>query len=320
MIGQFMPPHAGHVYLLEFAQNLVDRLAIVIDLGSIGRAEPPFSSELRSEWLSELVPRSDIKCLSESFCDQSGVVRAEAVSEVTRLLRGKPDIVFGANESSLEFAAQIQATYVPIDTSIVPVKSADLLSKPLANWERIPRCVRPHFVKRVCIFGPESTGKSTLSKNLAKHYQTVAVPEYARVFLDSRDNVLDLDEFKFYARGQLASEDALARSANRVLFCDTDALTTLMWSEWLYKEQDPWIVALAEQRNYDLYLLTDVDVPWVFDPQRYLPEERKQFHDYCKAILEKFSRRYVEVKGSWDERFETAVRAVDSIMLERSEL
>ena len=218
IIGQFMPPHAGHVYLLEFARNLSMILRLSSDPGSVETPPPRFSTELRGEWLRELVSRAEIKCLSESFCDQKGAVRAGAISEASRLLGGKPDIVFGGNESSLEFAAQIQATYVPIDTSIVPVKSADLLSKPLANWERIPRCVRPHFVKRVCIFGPESTGKSTLSKNLAKHYQTVAVPEYARVFLDSRDNILELEEFKFYAPGQLASEDALARSAIEFYF------------------------------------------------------------------------------------------------------
>lgn len=310
VLGRFMPPHTGHLYLLEFAANLVRELTIVVDPGIAAS----IAIERRCEWLRELVPGAEVIALETALTDEKELLRGDAAAEIRNQMGTKPNIVFGGDETSLEFAALIGATYVPVDTSIVPIRSSEILENPLIYWERVPRCVRPYFVKRVCVFGPESTGKSTLAKKLAEHYQTVAVPEYARVFLDSRQNVLDLEEFKFYARGQLASEDALARSANRVLFCDTDALTTLMWSDWLYQKQDPWIVDLAKQRTYDLYLLTDVDVPWVRDPQRYFPEERRRFHDYCLQTLMTYERGYVEVKGSWSDRFETAKTAVDAIL------
>lgn len=310
IVGKFMPPHAGHLYLLEFAKNLVHDLTVLIDPGDAQIITPA----LRLEWLKELVPGARVIMLSSSIEKADGTLRDDAGKIVSAHHMDRPDLVFGANELSLELAAQLGATYVPVDDLIVPISSAQIRNAPLAHWERIPRCVRPHYVKRVCIFGPESTGKSTLTKNLAKHFNSVAVPEYARVFLDSRKNVLDLEEFKFYARGQLASEDALARSANRVLFCDTDALTTLMWSDWLFKHKDDWIQKIAEQRQYDLYLLTDVDVPWVADPQRYLPDERKEFFDYCAATLKSHNRSFTNVNGSWEERFNSAVQAVNAVL------
>lgn len=310
VVGQFMPPHAGHLYLLEFAKNLVHELTVFVDPGS----ERAILPGLRIDWLHELVPGAQIVMLTETVTNRDGTLKDDAIEIVRSHCLTRPDLVFGADEISLELAARLGATYIPVDDKVVDITSARIRSNPLAYWERIPRCVRPYYVKRICIFGPESTGKSTLTKNLAKKFNTVAVPEYARVFLDSRKNVLDLEEFKFYARGQIASEDALARSANRVLFCDTDALTTLMWSDWLFKHKDPYIQKLAEQRKYDLYLLTDVDVPFVADPQRYLPEDRQRFYDYCVETLNAHDRIFLQVKGSWEERFNSAVRAVNHVM------
>lgn len=314
VLGKFMPPHAGHLYLLEFARNLVNELTIILD-----PADSTISIAQRREWLEELVPGIRIVTLSRAIADEgSESISDDVVMEILQQFDLCPSIIFGANEPSLEFAAKVGATYVPIDKTIVPVNSEDILRAPLQYWERIPRCVRPQFVKRVCVFGPESTGKSTLAKNLAKHFGTVFVPEYARVFLESRHNNLELDEFKFYARGQIASEDALARSANRVLFCDTDALTTLMWSDWLFQHRDAWIEALASLRQYDLYLLADVDVPWVADDQRYFPEERRKFFDYCAQQLRAYGRDFVVVKGDWEQRFNTAKDAVEQVLGRRA--
>ena len=86
-------------------------------------------------------------------------------------------------------------------------------------------------MKRVCVFGPESTGKSTLARRLAAEFDTVYVAEFAREWLNPKGGVCDVDDIPIIARGQAASEDALARKANRILFCDTDLLLTTIWSE-----------------------------------------------------------------------------------------
>ena len=115
------------------------------------------------------------------------------------------------------------------------------------------------------------------------------------------------------ARAQIAAEDALALDADRVLFCDTDPLATLIWSEALFGACDPWIHAAAA-RPYDLTLLLDVDVPWVADPVRYLPDERHRFHERCARALDARGRRWARIAGAWDERFAAACVAIDAAL------
>lgn len=119
----------------------------------------------------------------------------------------------------------------------------------------LPECVRPHFLKRVCIYGPESTGKSTLARDLAKHFETQYVWEYARPLLDVKGGQCHEADIPRIVRGQIAAEEALARQANRVLFCDTDVLTTTIWSDVLFGSVPLWTQELADKRDYDLYLL-----------------------------------------------------------------
>lgn len=171
-------------------------------------------------------------------------------------------------------------------------------------------------VKKVCVFGPESTGKSTLCQHLAAHYQTVYVPEYARTYLEVAQRDYRLSDVVSVAQGQLASERAHESRANRVLFCDTDLLTTKIWSEWLFGECDPWVLQAIAEEHHDLYLFMCVDVPWVDDDVRYLPNDRLNFEQKCEEELRKAERPYVKISGDWDQRFNTAVRLVDDLLSE----
>jgi NadR type nicotinamide-nucleotide adenylyltransferase len=174
--------------------------------------------------------------------------------------------------------------------------------------------VRPYFIKRVCVFGPESTGKSTLARDLAVRFDTVYVAEFARGLLDPKQGVCHASDIPLIARGQAAAEDALARRANKVLFCDTDLLLTTIWSDVLFGDCPTWIRTTAQQRQYDLYLLLDVDVPWVDDQQRYLPYARQEFFDRCRQALESHQRTFVVIHGNWTERFEQACRQVQQLL------
>lgn len=285
--------------MAEFARNFVDQLFVVLRT----TANDVLDANLRRRWLEELLPR--VRVLP--FAGELSELR-QWLSAYT----GSIDYVFGSGSDCAEIATIFGAQFVPIDPekTILPVHSADVCLQPLKYWQFLPDCVRAHFVKRVCIFGPESTGKSTLTKNLAAHFQTIAVPEWARTMISHRNDELLEEDLPTFARGQSAAEDALARQANRVLFVDTDAIITAIWSDWLYGRVDPAVLELAEKRHYDLYLLTDVDVPWVADPQRYLPEKRREFFDRCRLELEKRDRQYVVVRGDWEKRFDTAVAAV----------
>ncbi|MDD9900250.1 MAG: amino acid adenylation domain-containing protein [Alphaproteobacteria bacterium] len=167
---------------------------------------------------------------------------------------------------------------------------------------------------KICIFGPESTGKSTLAEKLAVHYKTAFVPEYAREVIFANDGDISLADIPNIAQGQIRNEKEALRHAHNVLFCDTDLITTTIWSDWLFKDCPQWIRDAAEAQSYDLYLLMDVDAPWVDDTHRFLPDERASFLAKCRDELERHDTKYTLISGNWEEKFEKAVHMVNATL------
>jgi len=177
----------------------------------------------------------------------------------------------------------------------------------------------PSDVVKVVLFGPESTGKTTLSEQLARHYNTVWVPEYAREYLQNKWN----NERKTYepkdllpiAEGQMRLENYLTKKASDVLICDTDLLETKVYSEAYYIGHcDPILEKYALQNQYDLYLLTYIDVPWMGDDLRDKPNERERMFLHFKDSLEKHNRKFIILKGNKKERLTTAVAQIDKLL------
>ncbi len=170
--------------------------------------------------------------------------------------------------------------------------------------------------KKIAIVGPESTGKSTLSAKLAAHYDTEWVHEYAREYLNSINRSYNFDDLKFIAQGQLQEEDRKLEDVSSLLICDTTILTLKIWSEYAFKKCDPIILNNLE-RKYDLHLLCNIDLPWVPDPQREHPDKRKFFFDWHEKELKKQKQNYVIIEGKVGERFESAVKAIDKMLLNK---
>lgn len=316
VLGKFMPPHHGHVYLGEFASNYVDELHIVV--GTL--ASEPIPGVLRYQWMRELFPKARVVHLTDELpqepAEHPDFWRLWRTS-LQRLVPLPLDFVFASESYGEPLAQTLGATFVPVDLNrtAVPMSGTMIRQRPMANWAYLPRCVRPYFAKRVCLFGPESTGKTTLAQELAAHFQTEYVPEYARTLLEWQKGQLDLSDIERIARGQIAAEDALARNANRVLFCDTDPLTTTLWSEELFGTVPSLVQELSEQRHYDLYLLLDVAVPWVADVVRFRPEERQAFFARCQHALDARGHRYVTIRGADRlERLQQAIRAITPLV------
>ncbi len=175
--------------------------------------------------------------------------------------------------------------------------------------------VPAQHIKRVAIIGPECTGKSELSEFLAGHYETSWVPEYARGYLDNLVRPYNQDDLTTIARGQLRIEDEFARTANGVLFCDTNLHVIKIWSHFKYGEVDSEILGLIEERSYDLYLLTNIDIPWEEDPQREHPDKREELYDLYLSELKNQPVPFVEISGDRKERRETAIRAVEEVLV-----
>ena len=175
---------------------------------------------------------------------------------------------------------------------------------------------------KVVLFGPESTGKTTLSQQLARYYNSVWVPEYAREYLQNKWNnerkTCESSDLLPIAKGQMKLENKLAQKTDTVLICDTDLLETKVYSEAYYLGTcDPLLEKYALQNTYHLYFLTYIDTPWEADDLRDKPEEREAMFQAFEQALIVNSRPYVLLKGSLKERLETAVKHIDNLLKSR---
>ncbi|WP_299366073.1 ATP-binding protein [Winogradskyella sp.] len=178
---------------------------------------------------------------------------------------------------------------------------------------------QPSNCIKVVLFGPESTGKTTLSRELAKHYNTVWVPEYAREYLQDKWNnegkICEPEDLLPIAYGQMKLENELAQKTNSVLICDTDLLETKVYSEAYYLGTcDPILEAYALENYYDLYFLTYIDTPWEKDDLRDKPNEREHMFKAFENALITNNRPYVLLKGSKEERFKIAIKYIDNLL------
>lgn len=166
----------------------------------------------------------------------------------------------------------------------------------------------------VGIVGPESTGKTTLAKGLAEHFNSIWVPEYAREFLSELDRPYNQEDLISIAKGQLDAESKARRQAKDSLFLDTDLFVIKIWSEFKYGNCDPWILQQLSMNQANLYFLTHFDIPYEDDPLRETPEKRPElFHLYERALKES-GVLYAVIQGDERERLETAIQKVNSIL------
>ena len=165
-------------------------------------------------------------------------------------------------------------------------------------------------ILKVCVLGPECTGKTVLSSFLAAHYKTEWVAEYARAYLGKLGRPYDQADLLKIAHGQLRMEDEWLRDARNLLICDTNLLVIKIWSEVKYGNCDEEIIEKMAGRRYDLYLLTYIDIPWEDDPLREHPQRREELYQLYLAELKKLATPFVEIKGSPEQRQKAAIDAI----------
>jgi NadR type nicotinamide-nucleotide adenylyltransferase len=167
---------------------------------------------------------------------------------------------------------------------------------------------------KIAVTGPESTGKSTLAQQLAQHYQTVYVPEYARYFLEIFGANYSESQVWEIARGQITSEKALLPQAKQVLLLDTELTVLKVWLEHAFNRCPDWLITAQKAQNYDLYLLLAIDLPWQPDPLREHPHKRAYFFEKYQSELQNLGVNYQIIQGSENERFDLAVQLIDDLL------
>jgi NadR type nicotinamide-nucleotide adenylyltransferase len=169
-------------------------------------------------------------------------------------------------------------------------------------------------ILKIAVVGPESTGKSTMSAYLAKHYHTIWVPEFAREYCEKlTEPPTWQDEINMFY-GQLALEEELLPQANQVLICDTTFITVKIWSDEMFGRSPQEVLDELPKHPYDLYILLNIDLPWEDDPLRDFPNQREHFMEIWHKELQALAACYVVVSGAGPERYDNAVAIIDSFL------
>jgi NadR type nicotinamide-nucleotide adenylyltransferase len=190
--------------------------------------------------------------------------------------------------------------------------------------------VRGKEMKKIVVIGPESTGKSTLCEKLAAHYQTQWVKEYAREYLLKNGTDYSFENLLDVAKGQLAGEELIVQGTeykdstdskletqnSKLVFIDTDMYVMKVWCEFVFGKCHHWILNRIVERKYDLYLLCNIDAPWVKDELREYPDlvTRQQLYHHYKDIMVNQNVPWIDISGNYEERLQKAITGINNIL------
>jgi NadR type nicotinamide-nucleotide adenylyltransferase len=312
VIGKFYPPHRGHKYLIDAATAQCDHLTVIV----CAKPNEEIPGELRSRWIRRIHPEVSVRLLDEyRLADDDS---AGWASSTVELLGFVPDAVFTSESYGDAYASFMRSTHVLVDRDRinVPISATSVRRDPTQFSEFLEPCVRAHYVRRICVLGAESTGTTTLARDLARHYATAWVPEYGRLYAEGKlagdfTAAWRTEEFVTIARAQCELEDSLAEVAKDLIICDTDAFATSVWHERYLGSRSTAVEQIAAGRSYELYVLTGDEIPFEQDGTRDGEHIRHAMHRRFVERLVEDGKRHVVVTGDRERRLADAIRAID---------
>jgi len=314
VVGKFFPPHKGHIYLIKEAKKGCDHLTVLV-VDAKGESIP---ASLRAKWIRELILGIEVLVVEDIYADDDS--KAWAKYTVERL-GYTPDVVFTSEDYGDPFAQYMGCKHVLIDKERihVPISGTKVRSNPLKYWDYIDEPVRAYFAKRVCVVGAESTGTTTMAKALANYYKTVWVPEFGRFYSEGKMQGPVMAnwgtrEFIYIAKMQNSIEYQLVKICNKILICDTDSFATSIWHQRYMGFISEDVDLLSRDREYDLYFLTDVDIPFVQDGLRDGEHIRHNMHKKFIEELTKRGKKFVILSGSHEKRLATAIKHCNQLL------
>ena len=319
ILGKFMPPHAGHVTLIQSARALVDELTILL----CTLPDDPIPGDTRLDWMRGLFPDCNVLWHPQP-APQNPKEPGFWPAWKRIVARHHPDpidFVFAGEDYGAGLARNVGGMFVPLGARVLKadpngvggLSASAIRADPWRYWDFLPHPVRSHYGLTVCLHGIESVGKSTLTERLAEHYSTISVPEYGRSHCETHGTDCREDDLMLIGEGQQAMIEAARPWANRLLITDTDALMTAAWSNMMIGYTPDQLIC---HRKADLYLMLGSDAPFVDDGTRVYKthEERDRFHRIARDALVLSRTNFIEISGSWDQRFDAAVTAIDTLI------
>lgn len=329
--GSFDPLHVGHIHDIIRAASMCEELYVII---SWCEGRESTSKELRYRWiLNSCRHLSNVKILLlEDTAVSKEVYNTDTywekgAQDIKSMIGAPIDIVFcgtdylGTNRFESLYCPESEIYY--FDRSEVPISSTDIRNWALRNWDYIPKVCREHYVQKVLIVGGESTGKSTLVENLALAYNTKFVSEVGRdtcAYAGGEELMIAEDLYENLLRQKINIMEAV-KDSNRILFVDTDAVTTLFYSYFLLQENSDGLskcIKLAEAihalNKWELILFLEPDTDFVQDGTRSeeIRADRERYSSEIKALMDKFRLKYHCIYGDYLNRFDSAKKLIET--------
>jgi len=325
--GTFNPLHLGHVNAIIEAANQCEKLYIVLsntnDPNEIDHRE-------RLMWLKNITGDIENVEVFETFNQNTAKNNSwEVEAQIIKDYIGKKiDAVFAGDDYQGKniwemLYPESEIIYIPREE--VNISSTQIRENPFKYYDYLPKIVQKHYVKKVCVLGTESCGKSTLARNLAKYFNTTYVEEAGRFICAEAggiDNMQKYHYFEILFKHKQLEKEALDQ-ANRVLLIDTDSLITLYYYQLGFgnetkidKDFESIATAISSLNDYDLYIFLEPDVKWVQDGTRTYGDEeiRKENNDKLKQILDANNIKYISISGSYQERYEQSKAKVKQLI------
>lgn len=321
ILGKFLPPHAGHVALIESAARLVDELTILF----CSLPDDPIPGEIRLEWMRQIFPDCRIvwhKTPVPQAPDDNPNFWPIWRGIIAKAHPEPIDYLFAGESYGEQLACEVGGLFVPLGARVLGadqqgiggLNGTSVRANPWRHWRYLPPQVRNHYALTVCLHGVESVGKSVLAERLAAHYSTVAVPEYGRSHCETYGTNCREQDLLLIGNAQQAMIEAARPWCNKLLIADTDALMTAAWSQMMIGYAPDQLIC---HRRADLYLMLGTDAPFIDDGTRVYrePADRDRFDRIARDVLNVARVNVTCIEGSWDERFEAACAAIDELCL-----
>lgn len=340
--GKFAPLHTGHINTIIRASTQVDTLVVVLSFDQKFVDMQPqwlqrrLTLNKRLLWLKKtfedmphihitFVDESNIQAYPEGAKDWAALVRdATNHVHIDKWFSSEPDYTVWINEHFPE------AEHVLIDPErkLHNVSATMIRNNPTKYWGFMPSIVRREFLKKICFIGTESVGKSTLTRYLAKMYNTSWVEEYGRTFCEQDlmmdESLLEYDHYSHIAATRHQMEKEAERTANRILFCDTNAMVTQFYCNLYEHRSHPVVDALIDLEHYDAVIHLLDDVPWVDDGLR-VNSNRRLTRAKFQSLIQNFGvdigvfGEYHRVSGDYQKRLSKTIEIVQNLLGENND-
>lgn len=325
-----MPFHKGHELMIDFGISMCDTMNVLVS----GRMEDEIPVALRHKWVADkyypdpnVIITPDFDTIPDPEFDALGVGIGDKfwnawVNKIKTIYPEEIDAVFVNDPYGQRLAEELGVIWIPIDPGreSIDISATKIRSNNSMYYDYLPDNVKQYYQKKIVIVGPESTGKSTMTKTLADYYNAGYVHEYGRTLSSIRGTDITENDF----RAIIAGHNTLVKNVqemNRVVFVDTEAYTTYLFAEIYNVASEDLIADILMQShhrdNYDLYVLLAPTVKWVDDGTRLLPDQkvREKFFNDMKDYLDDKNRTYVIIDSDdYETRLNDAMVCIDEII------